>query len=320
MLRGLPYRAIHPEYFNTFGRAINFESMARWDPEKRRLKVSISRPLGLDPRYRVWVGADGRDERWEMRSGAASIGSFGLRRTAASAGITSFQSGPWRWASAAELSHRAYDEISGNPRTDPSFNLAGYQLKHTLSIVRDAWRSPENRIRTNVEISADTGKIWSQRSELFQRLQIAAGGRWLPKQTGDDYAVRVRAGAGKILGQVPLDELFILGLERDNDLWIRGHVGTHDGRKGNAPMGRRYVLWNSEVDKIVYSDGLVRLTLSPFIDMGKITTDSFVLRSRKWLWDTGVQAKLAVLGVGFTFTCGKDLRSGHHVFYLTAQR
>ena len=29
---------------------------------------------------------------------------------------------------------------------------------------------------------------------------------------------------GKTSGQIPFDELFILGLERDNDLWLRGLV------------------------------------------------------------------------------------------------
>ena len=40
------------------------------------------------------------------------------------------------------------------------------------------------------------------------------------------------------LGKFPFDELFMLGLERDNDLEMRGHIGTRDGRKGSAPLGR----------------------------------------------------------------------------------
>ena len=29
----------------------------------------------------------------------------------------------------------------------------------------------------------------------------------------------------------------MLGLERDNDLPMRAHIGTRDGRKGSAPGG-----------------------------------------------------------------------------------
>ena len=43
--------------------------------------------------------------------------------------------------------------------------------------------------------------------------------------------------AGRTFGQAPLDELFILGLERDNDLPLRAHIGTRDGRKAALRWG-----------------------------------------------------------------------------------
>jgi len=121
-------------------------------------------------------------------------------------------------------------------------------------------------------------------------------------------------------GQVPFDEFYMLGLERDNDLWMRAHIGTRDGRKGSAPLGRRYFLLNSEIDKNLYSSGLMTVKLSPFLDSGKIIDPSGNLGSQKWLWDAGLQAKLRALGVGVAFVYGKDLRSGNHAFYFTAGR
>ena len=109
-------------------------------------------------------------------------------------------------------------------------------------------------------------------------------------------------------------------MERDNDLWMRAHVGTHDGRKGSAPLGQRYFLENAEFDKIVYSNGLITVKASPFLDSGKITDTSNNLGSREWMWDTGVQAKLRVLGVGVVFVYGKDLRTGNNVFYFSTAR
>jgi hypothetical protein len=132
--------------------------------------------------------------------------------------------------------------------------------------------------------------------------------------------VQLRVRGGGIAGDVSFDELFMLGIERDNDLWMRAHVGTRDGRKGSAPLGRRYFLTNSEIDKNVYSNGLITVKLSPFLDSGKITDSSAHLGSRTWLWDTGLQAKLRVLGVGLVFVYGKDLRSGNNAFYFTTQR
>ena len=111
----------------------------------------------------------------------------------------------------------------------------------------------------------------------------------------------------------------MLGLERDNDLWLRAHIGTRDGRKGSAPLGRQYFLSNWEIDKNLYENGVVTVKLSPFLDLGKMNS-TLGLGSGKWLWDTGVQAKLQVLGVGLVFTYGKDLRSGNNAFYVTASR
>ena len=111
----------------------------------------------------------------------------------------------------------------------------------------------------------------------------------------------------------------MLGMERDNDLWMRAHVGTRDGRKGSAPLGRNYFLSNWEIDKRIYHNGFFSLKLSPFLDTGKITDPLPGLGSGRWLWDTGVQAKFRVLGVGVTLIYGKDLRSGHNAFYATAQ-
>src|SRR5689334_21186767 len=103
----------------------------------------------------------------------------------------------------------------------------------------------------------------------------------------------------------------MLGLERDNDLWLRAHIGTRDGRKGSAPLGRDHVLGNWEIDKNLYHHGFFSLKLSPFLDVARSTDSSPGLGSGKWLYDTGAQAKFRVLGVGIVLIYGKDLRSGH---------
>ncbi len=124
---------------------------------------------------------------------------------------------------------------------------------------------------------------------------------------------------GKTFGSVPFDELFMLGMERDNDLWMRGNVGKRDGRKGSAPLGRNYFLSNGEIDKHIYQNGFFSVKLSPFLDVGKITDPLPGLGSGEWLWDTGVQAKFRILGARVTVIYGKHLRSGHNAFYATAQ-
>jgi len=151
-------------------------------------------------------------------------------------------------------------------------------------------------------------------------LQGSLEWHWFPQAVGDDYEMRQQFRVGKTFGTAPFDELFILGLERDNDLPLRAHIGTRDGLKGSAPLGRDYFLSNWEMDKNVYGNGIVTLTLGPFLDIGKITNSSPPFGSHQWLWDIGAQAKLRVFGTGVVFSYGKDLRSGNNAFYLAALR
>jgi len=112
----------------------------------------------------------------------------------------------------------------------------------------------------------------------------------------------------------------MLGMERDNDLWMRAHVGTRHGRKGSAPLGRNYFLMNWAFDKNIFDNGFLNIKLSPFLDTGKSTDPAPGLGSRQWLWDAGLQAKFRVGGVGFMFVYGRDLRSGKNAFYMAGVR
>jgi len=321
---GVVYQTIYPAYFNWGGSAINVTSLVRWDAQKRRLESVLSGPLHQNPKWRYQIGFDLRNENWYIRDSftgpAPVLSSLKLRREAGGATIESFSSGTWGWSAGFEFSHRDYRGVVPGSTLTPSLLLTGNQLKQLAGIHYDLLRIPARRFILTTSASAQLGRIWSQPAHVFAKLQGSAAANWLPKSEGDDYQTQLRVRAGGITGDVPFDELFMLGMERDNDLWMRAHVGTRNGRKGSAPLGRRYFLSNSEIDKNVYSNGLITVKLSPFLDSGKITDPSENPGSRHWLWDTGLQAKLSVLGVGLVFVYGKDLRSGNNAFYFTTQR
>jgi hypothetical protein len=324
MFRGVFYQTIYPEYSNVAQSAINIESLARWDAQKRRLLASLSGPFRRDPKRRYRVGLDLRDENWDLwpsfpRS-APLLGALKLYRNALGGEISFFESGNWTWSTGGELSHRDYRDLAERSGFPSDALLTGYQLKHVARLHRELWRVPDCRFESSVRVSSEVGTIWSAPAHSFERLYVSVAARWLPRLAGDDYAMRQQVRAGKIFGRAPFDELFMLGLERDNDLWMRSHIGTRRGRKGSAPLGSAYFLSNWEIDKNLYNNGLLSVKLSPFLDIGKITYRSPGLGSVKWLWDTGIQAKFRVLGVGFVLTYGKDLRSGNHAFYVLAEQ
>ncbi len=321
--RGAFYQTAYPEYFNWGGSATNLTSLVRWDAQKRRLLASLSGPLAENPKYRYQVGVDLRNENWDLRQSsegpAPVLGALNLQRSAVSGEVTSLNSGRWDWQAGGELSYRDYRNVFAGPSLPSQVLLSGFQLKQLAQLNYQLVRVPERRFDSKASITSQAGRIWSAPSHSFEKLQDSVLTQWYPQASGDDYALQWQVRSGKTFGDVPFDELFMLGMERDNDLWMRAHVGTRDGRKGSAPLGRDYFLSNWEIDKRIYHNGFFSVKLSPFLDTGKSTDPLPGLGSRRWLWDTGVQAKFRVLGVGITFIYGKDLRSGHNAFYATAQ-
>jgi len=324
VFRGIFQQTVYPEYFNADHSAINIVSLLRWDAQKRRLDASITGPLGPSAKRRYKVGLDVRNENWDIRNSltgpAPLLAALNLRKEAVSAGMTSFESGRWRWSTGFEFSHRDFRGIVSGSVLTPARLSQGYQLKHLAEFNYELWRVPERRFVSTSGASSQIGRIWSQSGHSFVKLQGWFAGDWFPQSSGDDYEMQGDVRVGRTFGQVPFDELFMLGLEHDNDLRLRAHIGTHDGRKGSAPLGSTYALFNWEIDKNVYKNGFLKLKLGPFLDTGKIADSSSGLGSRKWLWDTGVQAKVYALGVGIIFSYGKDLRSGNNAFYATVGR
>jgi tetratricopeptide (TPR) repeat protein len=323
-LRGIFYQTVYPEYFNIAGTATNFQSLVRWDPEKRRVLASLSGPLRNNAKRRYGLGLDLRNENWSIRDSftgpAPVLGALNLRRESGRAEITSSEGGRTAWTAGVELSHRDLRNLVPGSALTSTILLQGFQLKQYLRAKYDLWRVPERRFVLNTDGSSELARIWSNPAQAFAKLQGSASGHWFPQFRGDDYETLVRVRGGKTFGDIPFDELFMLGLERDNELWMRAHIGTREGRKGSAPLGRNYFLASAETDKNVYGSGIFRVKLGPFLDTGTITDPVSGLGSPRWLVDIGAQAKFRVLGVGVVLSYGKDLRSGNNAFYTTVSR
>ncbi len=323
--QGLPFQEVNPQYYNLHSEAINFISMYRWDAQKRRIYAQFSGPFERSAKYRWDLVADLRDENWAIRNGFAGpapvLASFNLRDERLDFHLASFAGDRFRWSAGAEVSHRNFRSVAPGPASSPVLTpqmlATGYELKQQAQVNGSLWRVPERRFVVNAGASSEAARLWSRPQESFEKLTGSLGWHWFPQARGDDYETSQQLRAGKSFGQVPFDELFILGLERDNDLPLRAHIGTRDGRKGSAPLGRDYLLENWELNKNVYGNGLINVQLGPFLDIGKIADPGTQLRSQQWLFDTGAQAKVRVFGAGLVFSYGKDLRTGNNAFYVT---
>jgi tetratricopeptide (TPR) repeat protein len=317
---GALFEEITPEYYNLHGSGTNIISLFRFDTDKRRAVAAINGPLGASPKWRYRVGGDFRNENWTVQTSftgpSTFLGATNLRRESARAEISRFVGARWTWTLGVELSHRDFRNVVPGTALTPDLLAKGYQIKQKAQFTYELWRLPEKRLTISSSGSSQAGRLWSQPGQSFEKLQGTVAMHWFPREQGDDYEMQWRVHAGKTFGQIPFDELFMLGVDRDNDLPLRAHVGTRHGEKGSAPLGRNYFLSNLESNRHVYSNGILTVKLGPFLDTGKILDSSQTLGPHKWLFDIGPQAKLNVLGVGVVLLYGKDLRTGNNAFYM----
>jgi len=297
LLRGVAMQTAHFDGFNVRGSGANWTSLLRWDAQKRRVASTYEAPLGRDPdrRYALW--ADVRREVWNT----GDPEDFRLRKAESGVELRFLSGARLEWRGGLRLAHR---EFSNAPEL-----RGGTSVSYQTGVSYRLLAVPERRF------SVDTGARWelarmvSGTGALFSRAQASVASKWLPRAKGDDYEVTTRVRAGKTLGRPPFDELFFLGVERDNDLWLRGHAGTRGGKKGAALRGREYVLLNWEMDKEIYRHGLFTVLGGPLVDAARI--------SGQWLGDPGAQLKIRVLGAWTAaLSYGRDLRSGRGVVYL----
>ena len=326
LLSGLPYATVYPEIYNLGHDAVNLTALARWDSDKRRVFAALSLPVFGDPSLRLRVYADARNENWNLSQTFFGSGSpptdLNLRRVVAGAEFHSVVNGRWNWSAGAEAANRSFRNVSSSlTSAEHIFFTGGNSLAGWMGVERTLIRIPERRFAAESSAEARAGREFASELGPFATFHGSLGARWFPRAKDDDFEIQTRIRASATAGKATLDELFQLGVERDNDLWLRGQAGTLGGRKGAAPLGRRYFLANWELDKNIYRNGFFAVKLGPFLDNGAIADSSGLFGSRRWQWDSGLQCKVRILdGITAVFSYGRNLRGGKGVFYGTVLR
>ncbi len=326
LLRGVLYETVFPSDYNLRSEAMNLDSLVRWDAQKRRAAATFSMPLFRQPEKRLRLFFDARNENWNLsRTFSGSpipISDLKMKQYAGGVELHVVESGRWDLTVGAEGVSREFRNVpAGLAKSATPFVADGRSADAWVGAHRSLIRVPERRFTLDGDTKIRAGRNYASGLGAFSSVRGELKSRWLPKARGGDYEFLATLRGGSTFGKVPLDELYQLGVERDNDLWLRGQAGTLDGRKGAAPLGRRYVLLNSEFNKTAYDGAFFRIQIGPFFDSGAIADSTDLFGSRKWLFDTGVQAQVRVMGsVSVVLSYGRDLRGGKGVFYGTAIR
>jgi hypothetical protein len=284
--RGLPFQTVHPEFSNIRGKAVHLEGMFRWDADKKRSALSFTSPLGGDPALSLRVSGDGRDERW-----SDPAGDFRLRKIEAGVHFHAAPSGRWGWTTGGSVSNRTFSNSLAS----------GLGLKYSGAISKTWVRDAARDLNLSSSLQVEGGKLWGQKSERFAKSIQTTRVQW----GGFTSDVRI----GGVIGLVPFDERFVVGLERDTDLWLRAHPATVDGRKNAANTSRSFIVTNSDFQKTIWRTPWLQLRSGPFLDAGRFST--------RWLLDVGVEFRLNVLqSVGLSVSYGKSLSDGSRSVFV----
>jgi hypothetical protein len=303
VFREVPYQTVHADLFNIRKRAINVQSLFRWDSRKQRLNACLSGPFN-GPAWRYNILADARREYWQLSEDHDLL--LQLQRV----GFELRSAGRTSWRNELSMSYRKYDDLP----YDSALFAEGYSIKYLAGLDREIFRIPESRWTLSGFTTLTVGNMLSQ-SDFLSTIETGVTTEWLPRAQGNDDAFRFHFRIGRGFGAIPFDQLFVLGMQTDNNLWLRAHVSLRGDKKATFPIGKSYALLNSEFDKGLFSTTFFRVGLSPFFDAGKTSSD---FSSQTWQLDTGVQWKVRVLQSALlNFCLGRNLRTGKNSFYFT---
>lgn len=320
---GAPYETLYPSYRNIGRAALNFDSLLRFDAQKRRAWGALSAPLQGLPQWRWQISTDLRNENWAIRRSftgdAPVLGSLNLEREAVDATLTSLAKGTWQWSAGGELSHQTFRNVIPGSALTADLVTPGFELKQLATVQDRLVQRPEDRFSLTGGAASDFARMLSTPAHVSEKLQGWARADWLPGMRGDVYEVDEQLRTGKIFGTAPFDDLFELGMERDDsNLWMRGHIATRDGRKGSSPIGDAWLLSNTDLLRRLCGNGLVAIHIGPILDIGKMGAPTAGLSEGDWLVDAGVEARLKVLNTSVILSYGRDLRSGTNALFGAA--
>lgn len=303
-LRGLPYQTLHIDFRNLRGSAVHFASLWRWDPDKRRGLISLSGPVAGDPRWRLGMTLDMRDENWDTGT------DFSMRRDELAGELSRRLTDRFTLGLSAHLTERRFTAAGGEaPFAD------AWSLKQAARLEYLAADYPEHAFTVRVGGSGELGRVFGHAT--FARTQGEAAARWNPRP----WLVEARALAGKTSGTAPFDEVFVLGMERDTDLWLRGHAATRDGRKGASPLARDYFLVQSGAVRELWRRPGINVGIGPFVDTARAWDSTGRFGSRRWLVDAGLELRVGLLSrLTVRLIYGRNLREGGGAFYSAVSR
>jgi tetratricopeptide (TPR) repeat protein len=301
-LGGIPVETYRYDVRNLGRHAMTVSALYRWDAQKRWLFASVSAPFENDAHKRYLIYSSARSETWNV----GGPQDFRLRKIETGASLRLIPSGRFFWELGGRVADRWY--------TGTSAFQSGFTAASTAGALYRLVDIPERRLTVDLHGTAELARYFANSRGIYSRARVALEGHWLPAGPSK-YDARATIGFGRIFGSAPFDELYSLGLEREDNIALRGYGGTRDGKKGTAPTGTQYVIANIDVFRQIYAMPLATLDAGPLVDVGRMWHQVSGDLEGRVLIDGGLQVRLRLVN-GFTFVLSyaRAIRGGGGVF------
>jgi tetratricopeptide (TPR) repeat protein len=331
LVKASPYDTTFFNYWNIANSGVNFNSMWRWDYDRRRIQQNVHIPVKL-PGI-VFADASGawRSEYWDLSHTVRNdlvdrAHRYDLLSTGVLVAFSHIPNYRVQFGGGATYVNRyakgELPQLASDSRNDGRF------FASTSIRLADA-SSYQSRLNVAAFISRKSilgdFNYSGGTAELNNRITVSKDTR-----TDINWSLKggTSQGGGTAINARPVEEYFVLGLDMYPENILRGHGAAVHGRYGNAPIGSDFVLGNFDIDRRIVTVPLFNTFNLPyiiikgmgFVDAAKTWDRTHIFKDSNLLVDVGGGLRFETPTNTFTLVFGRPLRGGPTILYGYVER
>lgn len=287
-MRAPLYREVSFGYPVTLRSGKRVAGSVRWDEPRKRAMVSAWLPFVSSSSDSLKLGFDLRDEQWRDRLSGSEF-AFDNKRISVDYQYLFDGRRSLGLSGSYENQKLSHPELSATPPDDPHF--AGLGTDWSQKVGLTASDDVQLGINTGLDGFFGYGLQGSRSYRVHSTVEL----RWLfERRSRSDF--RLALGGGYASEDLPFYHYFILGIGQDHPLPLRAHPTVDQGRKGNSPMGRQYLLANLELHRRVLQWKVLEVRGLLFSDTAMVGARPLGSTGHEWFQDVGFGFRLGALG------------------------
>jgi hypothetical protein len=324
LLKGAPIQTSYVDVWNIGNSGINFNANYRWQAVRRRLEGQLKIPVPFPGLLFLELGNEWRREQWNVSPNVLPQ-YLGVARFLYDANILGIQ--------LKQIPHYRFDIGGGFQYWNraASGNLPPVLATNSLNVgkfnVQSNIRLFDRRYQNSLHLEG-----FAARQGLVGDINFSGGVAQLNNRielSRDNRAYfdfMLKGGTSR--GNLPVEDYFVLGIDRVTRNPLRGHAACDHGVCGRGPMGTDFVLVNTDVERRIatvpffntFNIPFVTVKWEVFLDGAKTWDRNHIFKEGKLWIDTGGGIRLETPAQSFNLVYGRSLRDGTAVFMAYVER